>query len=68
MNKNTLSSITLAISVILILGGLINISRPDFEPDLWKAIGGFCLGIVFAVITWLLRRAVAREEKDRRGR
>ena len=63
MNKSKLSSWTLAIAVILILGGLINISRPDFEPDLWEAISGFCLGLVFAVITWRLRVGVRREQE-----
>lgn len=62
MNKNTLSSITLVIAVFLIVGGLIEINAPAFEPNLWKAIGTFCLGIVFAVVTWRLRVAVKKEQ------
>ena len=68
MNKNTLSSITLVIAVILILGGLIEINSPEFEPDLLKAVGTFGLGIVFAVATWALRRAVAKEDKQRKDK
>ena len=61
MNKDRLSSLTLVISVILIVGGLIEINNPEFEPELWRAIFWFCIGIVFAVITWRLRVAVNRE-------
>ena len=64
MNKDKLSSWTLVIAVILIVGGLIEINNPEFEPELWRAVFWFVIGIVFAVITWRLRVAVGRERDE----
>ena len=63
MNKDKLSSWTLVIAVIMTIGGAIQISSPEYEPDLLKAILTFCIGIAFAVITWRLRVAVRRERE-----
>lgn len=68
MNKNTLSTITLVLAAFCIIGGLMAIYSPQVEPDLGRAVYGFCLGIVFAVVTWLLRRSIAKEAREKQRR
>lgn len=61
MNKNKLSSWTLAGAVICILGGMVEISSPELEPSLISACATFLIGVILAVVTWRLRVSVRRD-------
>lgn len=66
MNKDKLSSWTLALSVILILGGWAGANNPDFQTTIAGSAGSFLLGVVLAFVTWWLRSEVRKEQQASR--
>lgn len=63
MNKDKLSSWTLALSVILIVGGWASANNPDFQTTIAGSAGGFLLGVALAFVTWWLRASVRKEKE-----
>lgn len=63
MNKSVLSSVTLAFTVILILGGGATLYEPEFGTTVGQSCLALGLGLILAVVTWRLRIAVGKEEE-----
>ena len=62
MNKSVLSSVTLAFSVMLILGGCATMYDPDFGTTVGQSAAVLGLGLVLAFVTWRLRVGVGKEQ------
>ena len=63
MNKSVLSSVTLAFTVILILGGCATMYDPDFGTTVGQSAAALGLGLVLAFVTWRLRVDVKKEQQ-----
>lgn len=63
MNKSILSSFTLALSVMMIIGGLVTMADPEFGTTVGMSAAGLAIGVVLAVATWRLRVAVKKEDE-----
>ena len=68
MDNNKLSSFTLALSAILILGGLAGVSQPDLGFSFEASVVLFLGGLVLAFATWRLRVSVRKQEEAQRAR
>jgi len=62
MNKSKLSSWTLALFVICLLGGLAQVSSPQFAESIWTGFGTLAIAAVFGIVTWRLRASVKKEQ------
>lgn len=63
MNKSILSSFTLALSVMMIIGGLVTMADPEFGTTVGMSAAGLAIGVALAVATWRLRVAVKKEDE-----
>lgn len=62
MNKSKLSSWTLALFVICLLGGLAQVSSPQFAESIWTGFGTLAIAAVLGIVTWRLRVSVKKEQ------
>ena len=62
MNKSKLSSWTLALFVIFLLGGLAQVSSPQFAESIWTGFGTLAIAAVLGIVTWRLRVSVKKEQ------
>ena len=62
MNKSTLSSWTLALFVICLLGGLAQVNSPQFAESVWTGFGTLAVAAVLGIVTRWLRASVKKEQ------
>ena len=62
MNKSKLSSWTLALFVICLLGGLSQVNSPQFAESIWTGFGTLAIAAVLCIVTWRLRVSVKKEQ------